>query len=125
MSKPKSMMVKTEHIVNGNLWRCFPVINVDKLKDIPVDYPGPMAVPITIVVKYNPEQFEIVGITDNHAQLETGRVPYRRIVIRHLHPQLPEEIDLVEWFDRMGEQLDVVFCSPEDIPADAMLLYRA
>ena len=42
----------------------YDAINVDKTKDIPVDYKGNMGVPITFLDKYNPEQFEILGITD-------------------------------------------------------------
>lgn len=37
-------------------------INVDKIIDIPCDYDGVMGVPITFLDKYNPEQFEIIGI---------------------------------------------------------------
>tara|TARA_R110002110_G_scaffold49502_19_gene146954 strand:+ start:10316 stop:11317 length:1002 start_codon:yes stop_codon:yes gene_type:complete len=36
-------------------------INVNKTKDIPMDYDGVMGVPITFLNKYNPEQFEIIG----------------------------------------------------------------
>lgn len=36
-------------------------IDVSKTKDIPFDYDGLMAVPITFMQKYCPEQFEIVG----------------------------------------------------------------
>ncbi|MBR6251722.1 MAG: adenine-specific methyltransferase EcoRI family protein [Bacteroidales bacterium] len=39
-------------------------IDVGKTADIPMDFDGIMGVPITFVYKYNPEQFEIVGITD-------------------------------------------------------------
>ena len=39
----------------------FDAINVDKTKDIPMDYKGIMGVPITFMDKYNPDQFEIVG----------------------------------------------------------------
>ncbi len=39
-------------------------INVDKTADIPCDYYGVLGVPITFMDKYNPDQFEIVGITD-------------------------------------------------------------
>ena len=41
----------------------YEAINVDNVKDIPIDYDGVMGVPITFLDKYNPEQFEIVGIT--------------------------------------------------------------
>jgi len=38
----------------------YDVINVDKTKDIPMDYKGAIGVPITFFDKYNPEQFEIL-----------------------------------------------------------------
>ena len=37
-------------------------VNVDKTKDIPMDYKGAMGVPITFMDKYNPEQFEIIAL---------------------------------------------------------------
>lgn len=43
----------------------YDAINVDKVTDIPCDYDGIMGVPITFVDKYNPEQFEIIGVA-NH-----------------------------------------------------------
>lgn len=42
----------------------YDAINVDKTTDIPVDYTGVMGVPISFLDKYNPDQFEILGITD-------------------------------------------------------------
>lgn len=39
-------------------------IEVSKAVDIPVDWDGVMGVPITFLGKYNPDQFEILGITD-------------------------------------------------------------
>lgn len=36
-------------------------INVDKTKDIPMDYKGIIGVPITFLDKFNPDQFEIIG----------------------------------------------------------------
>ena len=41
----------------------YDAINVDKVDQIPCDYDGVMGVPITYLDKYNPEQFEILGIT--------------------------------------------------------------
>ena len=41
----------------------FNAIEVSKVDNIPVDFDGVMGVPITFMYKYNPEQFEIVGIT--------------------------------------------------------------
>lgn len=37
-------------------------INIDKIHDIPCDYTEAMGVPITFLDKYNPKQFEILGI---------------------------------------------------------------
>lgn len=39
----------------------FDAIEVGKTKDIPLDYDGPMGVPITFLDKFNPDQFEILG----------------------------------------------------------------
>lgn len=39
-------------------------IEVSEVTNIPCDYYGVMGVPITFIDKYNPEQFEILGITD-------------------------------------------------------------
>ena len=105
---PEQLVVRTDYIVNGNLWQCFPVINVDKVKDIPADYPGAMGVPITFLDKFSREQFEILDCV-HHVQLESGRHPYRRLVVRNLHPDLPEYIDLADWFRKMGVPLDIEF----------------
>lgn len=42
----------------------YDAIEVGKVKDIPYDYDGVMGVPITFLDKFNPDQFEILGITD-------------------------------------------------------------
>ena len=41
----------------------YDAINIDSSNDIPCDYNGIMGVPVTFLDKYNPEQFEIIGIT--------------------------------------------------------------
>ncbi len=43
-------------------------INVDKTKEIPMDYEGAMGVPITFLDKYNPEQFELLGCTYSYGE---------------------------------------------------------
>lgn len=106
--RPALMVVRSDHIINSNLWQFFPVINVDRVKDIPCDYPGAMGVPITFTDKLNREQFEILDCV-HHVQLESGRHPYRRLVVRNLHPDLPEYIDLADWFRKMGVPLYVEF----------------
>ena len=66
----------------------YDAINVDKVDNIPVDYEGVMGVPITFLDKYNPNQFEILGL-DDHRVAWRGRGPdlngkciYRRIIIK-------------------------------------------
>lgn len=69
----------------------YDAINVDRTKDIPVDYDGIMGVPITFLDKYNPDEFEIIGL-DRYAVpskfLVDGRLTingkrkYARILIR-------------------------------------------
>lgn len=41
----------------------YDAINVDKTKDIPMDFSDVMGVPISFLDKYNPEQFEILGMS--------------------------------------------------------------
>ena len=43
----------------------YDAINVDSTTDIPCDYDGVMGVPITFMDKYNPDQFEIIGVTQS------------------------------------------------------------
>jgi hypothetical protein len=65
-------------------------INVDEVKDIPVDYEGIIGVPITFLCKYNPEQFEILGqmattkITEDNFGYPylNGKKKYARILIK-------------------------------------------
>ncbi len=70
----------------------YDVINIDKTKDIPMDYVGAMGVPISFLDKYNPKQFEILGLDDHRLEYPNwrGRGPdlngnpiYRRIIIKH------------------------------------------
>jgi len=48
----------------------YDAINVNKTKDIPMDYKGVMGVPITFLHKHNPEQFEIVGCSYDYGRPE-------------------------------------------------------
>ncbi len=61
-------------------------INVNKTKDIPLDYNGFMGVPITFLHKFNPNQFEIIkfrkGNDDKDLSIN-GKCPYFRILIRN------------------------------------------
>jgi len=56
----------------------YDAINVDKTADIPKDYNDLMGVPITFLDKYNPEQFEIIGLGISNSGKEIGVKPYKK-----------------------------------------------
>ena len=61
-------------------------INVDKTKEIPVDYEGHIGVPITFLDKFNPNQFEIIKFRkgdDDKDLVINGKSPYFRIIIKN------------------------------------------
>lgn len=64
----------------------YDAINVNKTKEIPMDYEGAMGVPITFLDKYNPEQFEIIkfrkGDDDRDLSIN-GKCPYFRLLIKN------------------------------------------
>lgn len=78
----------------------FDALNVDRVKDIPMDYEGVMGVPITYLDKYNPDQFELIGILSTRYNknlvgidrldptsgegrgLVNGKLKYSRILIK-------------------------------------------
>lgn len=74
----------------------YDAIEVSKTMDIPYDYDGIMGVPISFMMKYNPEQFEIVGMSRNFGRPSfwdssvnmtptiNGIEKYKRILIRHV-----------------------------------------
>ena len=96
----------------------YPAIDVKIVADIPCDYSGAMGVPITFMDKYNPEQFEIIGLGHGNLGVQMGihpyerslkilnkglrdgdlfyikndipYVPYTRMVIRNKHPEVPQ-----------------------------------
>ncbi|ETD22504.1 adenine-specific methyltransferase EcoRI family protein [Helicobacter macacae] len=69
----------------------YDAINVDKTNEIPMDYEGVMGVPITFMDKYNPEQFEILGIM-NTGEVNDGirykNTPHGRPIIRGIEKYL-------------------------------------
>lgn len=61
-------------------------INLNKTKDIPLDYEGAMGVPITFLHKFNPDQFEIIKFRkgdDNKDLSINGKCPYFRILVKN------------------------------------------
>lgn len=76
----------------------YDAININKVTEIPFDYSGIMGVPITFLDKYNPKQFEIIGLTAGNIKglagipsktgkdgpYINGKLKYGRILIRKL-----------------------------------------
>lgn len=58
------ILYKTYDPANYPTYDNYDAIEVSRMKDIPADYDGAMGVPITFLDQYNPDQFEILGITD-------------------------------------------------------------
>ena len=56
----------------------YDAIEVSKTNEIPMDYDGVIGVPITFLDKYNPEQFEILGMTSGRDEFEA--VPTKKYV---------------------------------------------
>ena len=50
----------------------YDAINVNSVSDIPFDYDGVMGVPITFLDKYNPTQFEIIGLLNSSSEELAG-----------------------------------------------------
>ena len=70
----------------------YDAININKTKEIPMDYSGEMGVPITFMDKFNPDQFEIIGMDRPIMKELTGKTTrfhidnkeiYARIVIKN------------------------------------------
>ena len=72
----------------------YDAINVRRVQDIPMDFTGIMGVPITIIDKYNGEQFELVGEANHGCDNEydlfkptiNGKLVFKRILIRNRKP---------------------------------------
>ena len=61
----------------------YDAIEVGKTAEIPCDYYGIIGVPITFIDKYNPEQFEIVGITKTWWVMASKIYPYQTQVDKY------------------------------------------
>lgn len=65
----------------------FDAININRTEDIPVDYEGVMGVPVTFLDKWNPEQFDVIGVASTGTvtkfnPIVEGERKYRRILIK-------------------------------------------
>lgn len=86
----KIPLVKKYNSIEYPKYDTYDAIEVNKTKNIPCDYDGVMGVPLTFLSRYNPDQFEIVGVfshgCDNKYDLAkpiiNGKEKYKRIAIK-------------------------------------------
>ena len=69
------ILTKTYNEIDFPYLDNYNAINVGKVVNIPKDFDGYMAVPITFIDKYNPNQFEIFGITNTGEENPGIRLP--------------------------------------------------
>jgi hypothetical protein len=106
--EPLALMTEADNIkfsrhagirgVGYQVYENYDAIEVPKVEAIPSDFEGVIGVPVTFLSKYNPDQFEILGASDNGAVPEELKLPhfkkhnepfiggnklYKRIFIRH------------------------------------------
>lgn len=77
------------------------VLVINKTKDIPYDYEYAMAVPISFMNKYNPNQFEILCDSRYYHKgwdkacdlILDGKITFRKLIIKNKHPEMNENND--------------------------------
>lgn len=63
----------------------YDAIEVSKTKAIPIDYDGVMGVPITFLDKYNPDQFEIIGLANDKREIDDAFVQGDEVYLDEQH----------------------------------------
>ena len=63
---PKLELKKPYNYIDYHKFDNYDCINIDRISDIPVDYDGLMGVPITFIDKWNPVQFELIGLLSDN-----------------------------------------------------------
>lgn len=76
----------------------FDAIDVGKVQDIPYDYPGLMGVPDSFLDKYNPDQFEIIGLGRDGEDIRVDRSIYDKIKLKNPNAR-PSHIG---YYDKLG-----------------------
>ena len=90
----------------------YDAINVKRITEIPFDYAGVMGVPITIINRYNSDQFEIVGEANHGSDSEydlfkptiNGKLIFKRILIKNKSPAIEKihEFRMLDLFSGAG-----------------------
>jgi len=93
-------LTKRYHKAEYKEYENYAAIEVSRVVDIPMDYPGAMGVPVSYMLKHNPEQFELIGTDHGSGSglsgglwkgwgsrcVLGGREVYRRVFIRNKNP---------------------------------------
>lgn len=108
----KLSLTKSYNPIDYPKYDLYDAINVKKVSDIPYDFEGVMGVPITIIHKYNSEQFEIVGEANHGSDNEydlfkptiNGKQLFKRILIknRKLQKEKINEFNILDLFSGAG-----------------------
>ena len=97
------ILYKRHHPEEYPAYDHYDAINVDRVAEIPMDWPGAMGVPMTFLTKHNPQQFDILDCNDlrrthdvpfkTHGLIKdkdsaiNGKAKYVRVAIRNRRPQ--------------------------------------
>ena len=82
----------------------YDAINVNKTKDIPMDYPGIMGVPITFLDKYNPDQFDIIWQASGNTRASAPKEILQKLNYR-INPEDRGGCTMVNWEKTYGRIL--------------------
>ena len=72
IKKVQTLPFKRYNSIDYPRYDNYDAIEVGSVSDIPCDYPDVMGVPITFMDKYNPDQFEIIGLTQGWDDLHSN-----------------------------------------------------
>lgn len=94
----KMKLTKYYNPIDYPKYDLYDAINVKKITDIPCDYDGIMGVPITIINRFNVEQFDIIGEANHGSDNEydlfkptiDGKEIFKRILIKNKNPLTPK-----------------------------------
>ena len=71
------------YLISINNKPCEHILNIDKIKDIPIDYEEIMCVPITVLFEFNKKYFEIIKVLHHEIkEFSDGKSRFIRILVK-------------------------------------------
>lgn len=105
----------------------YDAINVDKVADIPCDYPGVMGVPLTFMDKYCPEQFKIFGFSSGKRYLNKEAWPTKiyKNPVQHSPKGNIKSGELINWGGPalISRKSDKIYYTADNTPYKLRKLY--